>query len=401
MNKNNNEIFVGRQPIFDRQKKLYGYELLFRGGYRPNEAQFDDEDAATATVVSNSIMGFNFEELVGSARAFINFPKSFFKEDVEPIFSPHNIVIEVLEDVPATEEVIVSLQNLKKMGYTIALDDFVFKKEFIPFLKLADIIKIDIEKISYEKLPPLFEKIRKVSKAKLLAERVETKEQLDICLKCGADYFQGYFFAKPEIISGKKIGVSALHLMELLQKITDPDISLEILEEIINRDVGMTHKMLKLAHQFRSAKMPEVENLGQILRVFGLRRVQSWAATISMDSLENPFPEVFNVARTRAIFLRRAAEYENLSHIDSFYLVGMLSLIDTILSISMEEALNQLPLNEIIKDGLLKDYGDYGRLISLVKQIEQNRTDQLDSEYLQIYLLALKESTLIGTSIKN
>lgn len=398
---NNNEIFVGRQPIFNRNRQLYGYELLFRGGYNPNQAEFDNADLATATVVSNSIMGFDFEELVGSTRAFINFSESFFTEDVEPIFSPHHIVIEVLENVPVTETVIASLKRLKQMGYTIALDDFIFKKEFIPFLKLADIIKIDIENISLQKLPVIFNKIRRVSTTKLLAERVETKQQFEACMQAEVDYFQGYFFAKPEIVSGKKVSVSALHLMELLQKITDPTISLEELESIIIKDVGMTHKMLKLARQFQSSNMPEVDNLGQVLRVFGLKRVQNWVATISMSSFQNAVPEVFNIARTRAIFLRRAAEFENLQQIDSFYLVGMLSLIDTILGSTMEDALNQLPLNETIKKGLLDNEGDYGRLIKTVNLIERSETRQLNPEYIQMYLVSLKESTLIGNNLLN
>lgn len=398
---NNSEIFVGRQPILDRKGVLYGYELLFRGGYNPNQAEFDNADLATATVVSNSMMGFDLEDLVGSAKAFINFPESFFSVDLEPIFSPNNIVIEVLEDVPVTEEVIQSLKKLKSMGFQIALDDFVFKKKFIPFLELADIIKIDIENLELKKLPLVFEKIRKVSKAKLLAERVETKKQYKVCKASGVDFFQGYFFAKPEVVAGKNISVSALHLMELLQKVTDPNISLEELENIINKDIGMTHKILKLAHQFKSANMPDVDSLGQILRVFGLKRVQTWAATISMSSFDHVIPEVFDIARTRAIFLRKSAEYESLQNLDSYYLVGMMSMIDVILSRPMETALSQLPLSESIKDGLLKKKGDYGRLISLVKQIEISRTSEIEPEYIEMYLSALRDSTMIGQNIKH
>ncbi len=193
------------------------------------------------------------------------------------------------------------IKKLRQKGFQIALDDFVFKKEFIPFIRLADIIKIDIEGVKPEKIPLLIERIRKVANTKILAERVETQAIYEVCRDAGCDYFQGYYFAKPEIVTSAKLSVSKLHLLMLLRKLAQENISLEDLEEVVSQDVGLMHKLIKLAAQNRTVGMPEFETLRQVMTLFGLRRVQSWASMISMNLLDDVVPEVFNIARTRAI----------------------------------------------------------------------------------------------------
>ncbi|RUM90661.1 MAG: diguanylate phosphodiesterase [Thiomicrospira sp.] len=388
------KLFIGRQPIFDRSNQVYGYELLFRNGFHPNEAVFDDDHYATATVIHNSMMGLELSDLVGSAKAFINFPESFFEPEVDPCFSSNRIVCEVLETVPVTEITLAGIRRLKQKGFPIALDDFVFKKEFIPFIRLADIIKLDIENVNPSKIPLLVQKIRGVasSRTKILIERVETKEVHKICLEAGCDYFQGYYFAKPEIVTGQQLSVSKLHLFELLRNLSEPDISLDKLEDIVSKDVGLMHKLVKLAVQHRTAKMPEFETLRQVLVLFGLKRVQSWASMISLSLMDDVVPEVFNIARTRAIFLRLCAQHEKLVNPESYYLTGMFSLLDVILKKPMEELLKGLALNDAIVQGILKEEGDYGRLLKMIKSFERSDSDDLEETYRYLYVQALKES---------
>ena len=390
------DLFIGRQPIFDTNHDIYGYELLFRGGLANNASGIESDDEATATVVHNSMMGFTLDELVGDARAFINFPETFFQPDVTPCFSTDKIVCEVLETVPVTEETISAIKALKSQGFTIALDDFIFAKEYIPFIKLADIIKIDIEGVGKDKIPLLINKIRKVSTAKILVERVETKEIYQTCLEAGCHYFQGYYFAKPEVVTGRKMSVSSLHLFELLRRISNETISLDELEKIISQDVGLMHKLIKLAVQHRTLRMPEFDTLKQAMVLFGLKRIQSWATMISMDAMEDVLPEVFETARTRAIFMRRCAEHEGLPNIESFYLTGMFSLLDVILHQSLADAIAKLSLNEMIVDGLLHSKGNYGRLLMMVRAFEQSQSEGLDKIYSQLYMEALKESNSIS-----
>jgi EAL and modified HD-GYP domain-containing signal transduction protein len=384
------DFFVGRQPILDGQNNIYGYELLFRGGMNPNYAEFDSASGATATVIRNAMMNVGLTELVGDAKAFINFPESFFVNMGDPFFHHAQAVIEVLEDVSPTDEVVASIKFLKEQGYIIALDDFIFKKRFVPFIQMADIIKFDVEHVNPEKLKPLFAKVKAITNVTILAERVETKEMFEACKAAGADLFQGYYFAKPEIVSGKKLGVGKINLMELLQKIVDESLHLDDLEKVIERDVGLSLKILKMADQYRSRNMPVFDTLKEVLMLFGLKRVQSWATMMSLTALDDVLPEVFNLARLRAIFMRNVAQYERLPSIDSFYLAGLFSMLDVIIGQHLKDALMPIPINEDIKQGLLNGKGDYGRLLQAAVSFEQNSADQYQ-EYAIFYFDALKE----------
>lgn len=388
------DFFLGRQPILDSQNKIYGYELLFRNGHA-NFAEVESATCATATVIRNAMMNIGLPELVGSAKAFINFPQEFFIAMREPCFHPSQAVIEVLENVKPTDEVVASLKHLKAQGYTIVLDDFIFKKQFVPFIEMADIIKFDVQHIQPDKLKGLFDKVKSLAKVKILAERVETKEMFDHCKAAGAELFQGYYFAKPEIMQGKRLNVRKIHLMQLLEKFSDGNAHFDDLEKIIERDVGLSVKVLKMADQYRSPVVPDFSTLKEVVMLFGFKRVQSWATMISMTALDDVIPEVFNLARLRAVFMRNVAEYEGLPNVDSFYLAGLFSMLDVFTGQTLQDALSQIPINAEIKQGLLNGQGDYGRLLQLARRFEKNEAD-LCQEYALIYLNSIKEANHQG-----
>jgi len=389
----NNDFFIGRQPIMDGDRNIYGYELLFRGGYDPNEAQFDSAEGATATVLHNAIMNLGLETVVGNHKAFINFPQSFFCTHEEPSFSNNIIVIEMLEDVEPTEEVIAGVAALKDSGYLIALDDFIFKQKLVPLIRLADLIKFDVQYVKLDNLPVLFNKVKKVTQAKIVAERVETKAMFNACKAAGADYFQGYFFAKPEIISGQQLSVNQLNLMQLLEKIADERINLDDLANVIEKDVGLSHKLMKFAEQYRNARMPSFSSLKEVMSLFGLKRVQSWATMLSLAALTDVLPEVFNLARVRAIFMRRLAQKKGLTNVDSYYLAGLFSLLDTLMGKALSELLAQLPINEAIKTGLIEGQGDYGELLAIAQGYESIVVKMEEPGVATLYFEALAEAS--------
>ncbi|MDX1796195.1 MAG: EAL domain-containing protein [Hydrogenovibrio sp.] len=388
---NKQDFFIGRQPILDRNSQIYGYELLFRGGYDPNEAVFDSAESATAEVIHNSMMGLGLENIVGDGLAFINFPQNFFLDTADPCFSNNRIIIEVLEDVEPTPEVIDGIRALKKQGYTIALDDFIFKKRLIPLIELADIIKFDIQYVKPENIRPLFTKVRQVADVQIIAERVETKEMFNACKEAGADLFQGYYFAKPEVISGKKMELCRQNLMLLLEQIANENVYLGDLIEVVARDVGLTHKLLKMAEQYRSRNMPEFSSLKEVMMLFGLKRVQSWATMLSLSTVDDVMPEVFNIARTRAVFMRSLAKHENLPGVDSFYLAGLFSLLDVIMQQELKAALENLPINDQIKCGICDGKYEYGKLLGIAKQFETATAENVDPDYSKLYFSALSE----------
>jgi len=389
------DFFVGRQPIVDREENIYGYELLFRGGLNPNHAEFESASHATATVICNAMMHMDFKELVGNARAFINFPEEFFYEMKDPCFHHGQVVIEVLETVEPNQEVIESLEHLKDQGYMLALDDFIFSKKYVPFIKMADIVKFDVLVIEPEKIKPLFAKIKSIKNVTILAECVETKEIYNLCKEAGADLFQGYYFAKPEVVTGKKLSVAKIHLLELLEKVVDDSLHLDDLERIIEKDVGLSIKMLKLAKQYRTRSMPDFSSLKDVMMLFGLKRVQSWATMISMTELDDVFPEVFNLARLRAVFMRNIAQKQGLAGEDSYYLAGLFSMMDVIVGQHLEQALENVPLNESIRAGLLSGEGEIGRLLEIAKSFELNKADDYQ-DFALLYLDAIKEVNKIS-----
>ena len=244
--------------------------------------------------------------------------------------------------------------------------------------------------IDPEKIKPLFQKIRQLKDVIILAERVETKEMYELCKEAGANLFQGYYFAKPEVVTGKKLSVAKIHLLELLEKVVDESLHLDDLANIIEKDIGLSIKIMKLAKQCRTQTMPDFSSLKDLLMLFGLKRVQSWATMLSMTAVEDVLPEVFNLARLRAIFMRNVAQKLKLPAVDSYYLAGLFSMIDVIVGQNLEQALEQIPLNENIKQGLLKGEGEYGRLLNAAKSFEMNAADE-HQEYALIYLEALKE----------
>ena len=260
---------------------------------------------------------------------------------------------------------------------------------------MADIVKFDVLVIKPEKIKPLFTKIKSIKDVTILAERVENKEMYDLCKEAGADLFQGYYFAKPEVVTGKKLSVAKIHLLELLKKVVDESLHLDDLESIIEKDVGLSIKILKLAKQYKSISMPNFSSLKEVMMLFGLKRVQSWATMISMTSLDDVFPEVFNLDRLRAIFIRNIAQKENLPAVDSFYLAGLFSMIDVILGQNLDQALDNIPLNEHIKNGVLNGEGEIGRLLKIAKSFELNNADD-HQDFALLYLEAIKEVNKIS-----
>lgn len=386
------QLFLGRQPIFTPQNQVYGYELLFRGGREPNSAEFDNAEEATGTVLHNTLMGFGLNQIVGDRKAFINFSQSFFECQAIPFFSPDRIICEILENVRPTDKALSGMQRLKDQGFALALDDFVFKREFMPFLLLADYIKLDVINAPPEKIAPLTEKIRRVTQATLLAEKVENKAIYQACQEAGFALFQGYYFAKPEILVGKKLSIGKQNILALLASILDEKISLDALQTIIQRDVGLSHKLLTLAQQYRTERMPKFDSLKEVMQLFGLKRIQSWATMISLSLATDVVPEVFNMAQTRAIFMRKAAQHQFPAQTEAYFLAGLFSLLDNILGQPIAEALDNLHLSDVIQQAIIENSGEMGTTLKICCALERGKPEDINIEYKILYLEAVGEA---------
>ena len=236
-------IYVGRQSIYDRDFNVAAYELLYRSDSR-NYVDVNDHSMATAALLNNVFTSIGFDDLVGDKPAFINMPREFLVGSFPIPEINSNIVVEILEHVEPDEEVIDALLILKKRGYTLALDDYIFEPEHEPFLKIVDIIKLDVADIGIDSLREKIAQLKPYN-VKLLAEKVETQHEVEQCLGMGFDLFQGYYFSRPKLVSGKKISPNQVAVVELAAKLRQKNIDVDSLFGPISRDVTLSYKLLR------------------------------------------------------------------------------------------------------------------------------------------------------------
>lgn len=367
------DVYVGRQPIFDKEMKLFAYELLFRGNDKDNQAVILGGDQASAQVMLNAFGDIGLRDVVGEQKAFINFTEGLLNPDYESFFPRKHIVIEVLEDVEVTPQLIHCLGMLRDKGFTIALDDYVFNPELKVLEDFADIIKVDILQVGAKDLIEHSAKL-KAKGIKLLAEKVENCNQFEYCKKLGFDYFQGYFFAKPKIIAGKRLPTNKLGVLSLLKNVYDPDVDMRRLSEIISQDVSLSQKLLKFASETNRNGF-EVNSIHDAVMRFGLERLKSWTSMLVLSGMDDKPVELFKTALTRAKFCELAGGKIKGFSVDTYFTAGLFSSLDAIMDSDMEELLERLSLSATMRGALLNHEGNLGYALKIVKGIEQGSTE--------------------------
>jgi c-di-GMP phosphodiesterase len=364
------DIFIGRQPIFDRKLRLYAYELLFRSG-KANSAAFGKvtADGATSTTIVNAFMEFGLDKLVGDKLAFINLTEKFlFTEHALPI-PPQQVVVEVLEDIPINFQLIKAVERLKAEGFTIALDDYIYNPAHKPLVALADIIKIDIMQISREDLIRHATQLKKF-KAKLLAEKVETMDEFELCHKLGFEYFQGYFLSKPRVIQGRSLPTNKLAVLNLLAVLQKEDSDIEELEEAIGFDVSITYRILKLMNSAFFNYSKKIESIRQAVFILGRQKLSSWASMLALSSMSDRPGEMIHMAMTRAKMCELLADKAGIKPLEPFFTTGLFSALDIMMERELAEIIAPLPLNVDIVSALLEHKGVKGEALTCVLAYE-------------------------------
>lgn len=367
------DIYIGRQPIFNRNLEVIAYELLFRGNTANNHAMILGGDTASAQVMMNMFGEMGVAEILGKHKGFINFTEGLLLKDFRPFFPKNKIVIEVLEDVQVTPELISALTQLKKDGFKIALDDYVFNPELQPLEEFADFIKVDIMAVGPKLLVEHTQRLKEKG-IKLLAEKVETRKQFEYCMKLGFDFFQGYFFAKPVIIEGKRLPQNKLTTLELLANVYNPDVDMHKLSDIIGKDVSLSQKLLKFVAETSGPDL-RINSIHDAVLRFGLNRLKSWASMLVLSGVDDKPFELFITALTRAKFCELIAQKQGKPSIESYFTVGLFSCLDAVMDSNLESLLAKLGLQEDIEQALLKLQGEQGLVLALAKGIEEGRAD--------------------------
>lgn len=366
----NNQVFIGRQPILDRELNTYAYELLFRPTVG-NEADFLDGEKATAQVINNAIMEIGLDDLVGTNLAYINFTRKTLISEIAQFLPPERVVLEVLEDVEIDEELIQSIRTLVASGFTIALDDFEYDQKWEPLIPLADVIKFDVLAIGIDQLQDQVNFVKKHD-VKLLAEKVETQEEFDQCKALGFDYFQGYFFAKPNVINSNKLPDYHIALLNLISRLQDSEIEIEEIEDLVSHNVSLTYKLLRNINSAFFSLPKKINSIRQAVIFFGLQRLKNWASLMAMTDIEGKPSELLQTGLVRARMCELLAIEAHHSDSDSHFMLGLFSILDALMDATMEDILEKLPISEEVADALLKHEGGLGAVLSCCLACEQN-----------------------------
>jgi EAL and modified HD-GYP domain-containing signal transduction protein len=371
------EQFIARQPILDLNKKLYGYELLYRGAPGKLLGQVSGEQA-TASLLSSAFLTGDIEVISNNRLCFINFTQELLESNLPFNFPKTKIVVEILENVDPTPEVISICRRLKENGYTLALDDFVYKRKFDPLLELVKIVKIDI------RLTPLNTLIRtlnhlKYHNVKLLAEKVESEEEFVLANRMGFSYFQGYFFCKPQGIRIKEISSIKVNLIRLLAEVTKKEIELDRMREIIASDVAITYKLLRFLNSAYYYLLQKVKSVRHGVALLGEKELRNFCMLVIISELATDKPdELVRLVLIRAKLCEMLGKSAGISESEcmNLYMIGLFSLLDAMLDCSMSEILDKLPINVVVKESLLGNKNAYTDFLCLSQAFEKNQQDE-------------------------
>lgn len=386
---------IARQPILNTNLRIYGYELLYRDN--PLSSVFDDTDAdyASSETIMNSFHEMDIERVTGGKRAFVNFTEKLLLDGVATILPSKVLVVELLESILPTPEVLDACKKLKRKGYTIALDDFVLEPEYVPLLKVADIVKVDFLSTEMERIEQFAQSV-KDTHIRLLAEKLETAEDFQAAKDMGFTLFQGYFFCTPSIVTTNvEINPLKLTSMELIRLSCDPNVDYVKIAEIIKHDVALSYRLLRVVNSAFFGLRYTVSNIRQALLILGMNEIRKWITLISLSRLTDDKPdELITMSLIRAKFLELISHNVGLSReADDLYMFGLMSLMNAITDMPFEEIVKLTNISSNIADPLIKRHGTYWDLISIIIHLERS---EWDSFFKVAEMYNLSEAQIAG-----
>ena len=370
------EIYIGRQPIYDDKLDVCAYELLYRPNKLNNEAGDVDHNLATTQVVLNAFLGFGLEDLVGQKVAFINLPRDFILGELPLPFAKERIVLEILEGIEVDVAFINAVRKLRGDGYDIALDDFLYHHDLRPLVETSNIVKIDFLALPRDDIRVHVSALRELD-VKLLAEKVETYDDFEFARELGFDYFQGYFFCKPKIVTGQSLPSNRLAILQLLAQLQDPNIKIKPLADLVSQDIALSYKLLRGLNSAYYALPKPIESIHHAIVYLGLQQVKQWVSLIALSNIPDKPPELMVIGVTRAKMCEILGETLG-ENKESCFTVGLFSVLDALMDSTMEKVLANLPLADNIKAALLKQQGTLGKILRCVLAYEEARWDDVD-----------------------
>ena len=371
------DVFIARQPIFDRCSAVAGYELLFRSGPE-NRFPTMDTDLAASQGLERALMSFGFDSITDSKPAFVNLSRRVLLSELYTLLPPERSVIELLETVEPDADVIAACGRLKDNGYRLALDDFVYRPSFDPLLDLADFVKIDFRNEA-SRAPATVDRL-KGRPPRLLAEKVETLGERVLAERLGFELFQGYFFCKPEMIAGKAIGPSKANYLRLLREVGQGEVEFDRVESVIRQEVAFSIRLLRYLNSAGFGWRYEVETINHALRLLGVRQLRKWVAAVATVGLAEGKPtELLVTGLLRARLAELLAEPAGLGRADlDLFFAGLLSVMDAVMDQPLDQVVASMGASPELTAGLLRREPPFGPVLDLVVAQEQGDWSRLE-----------------------
>jgi c-di-GMP phosphodiesterase len=360
---------IARQPIVDAEVRVVGYELLYRGQQTGPLAGFDGE-TATATVAINTLLDLGLTAVAGEHPVFVNLTRTFFERELYLALPSSRVVLEVLEDVEPDAGMVALMRRARDLGYRVALDDYVHSERMAPLVAEADIVKVEALDLDEQRMRETADALRRPGLT-LLAEKIETRERFEMARDAGYEMFQGWFYARPDLLRRRTLQADRATLLQVLAAIEDPDVDFERIGELIEHNLALSHKLLRYVNSALFTLPREVESIRHACSMLGIERVRTCVMLLLLSEVDDKPRELMFNALSRARLCQMLAPKQRAETEQRYFTVGLFSLLDAYLDKSLEELLQEIPLTEDLKRAILEHSGEPGAALDAAVACER------------------------------
>ena len=372
------EVLMARQPIYTKSQDVVAFELLFRDSEGRFVEGLKDEDA-TLGVLMGTYSSIFKKGSIKSVPCFLKVTDSFLLNNDVPELPRESFVLELLGHSDISPELIGRVKGLARQGYRLALADYDPRDpKFEPLLNVVHILKLDIQLLGLDNIPPLLQKLRPYQ-LELLADKVETQDEFRRCLEMGFGLYMGYFLNKPEPVKGKKISGNKVVLLQLLAELQRPAATAESIEQVALNDPALTYRILRVVNSAAFNLQREISSLSHAIALLGVEQIKRWVMLFLTSSDSNKPDELTRNMLVRGRFCELLAEMMGRDEPINHFIVGLLSQLDVLLDMSMDDLMAQVPLQQEMKDALLSREHSYGEMLQQIEFYERGNFDQLSS----------------------
>ncbi|MCM3743894.1 HDOD domain-containing protein [Sporosarcina luteola] len=385
------QIFVGRQPILDSEGQIYGYELLYRNSEQNSFPDIDPEQA-TIHLLVNTFLSIGVDQISGKSKSFINFSGDLLIKDIFSNLKPEYVVIEILEDVEITPMLISRIREIKQDGFQLALDDFIMQDQYAlhtELFELIDYVKVDFLAVDDKSRRDIERFIKRYPHIKMLAEKIETEEQFQIAKQSGYDLFQGYFFAKPEIIKGVEIPANLNLHVQIIGKLNDRNPNIDEIANLILHDISLTYKLLRFINTLNFSVPKSVGSVKQAIVLIGLRELKKWMRILMLQDISDHSSSgrvkaLVSYSMSRAKMCELVAIRTGYPNGDEHFFVGLFSLLDAIMNRDWEDILPMFPFSEEVAEtlqGKKTDMTPYLELAIATERFDMEKINDISKRF--------------------